>query len=105
MVNTVNPNAKATPTKPTPKLGNAAAKTAVPHPPNTSQNVPMNSAVALFPNGMNQPLSTCGRGTDRSLNLVYLRGQESVARCTRRSILATTGLAPVNADFSATQKP
>src|ERR1017187_4785213 len=49
MVSTVNPNAKATPTKPMPRLGNAAVSTALPHPPKTSQNVPINSAVALLP--------------------------------------------------------
>jgi hypothetical protein len=48
IVSTVKPNAKATPTKPIPRFGNAAASTALPHPPNTSQNVPINSAVALL---------------------------------------------------------
>jgi hypothetical protein len=31
-----------------PTFGNAAARTALPHPPKTSQNVPMNSAIALL---------------------------------------------------------
>jgi hypothetical protein len=44
MVSKVSPNAKATPAKPIPRFGNAAAKTALPQPPNTSQNVPKNSA-------------------------------------------------------------
>src|SRR5580765_2456369 len=44
MVSTVRPNASATPSRPMPTLGNAAARTALPHPPRTSQNVPMNSA-------------------------------------------------------------
>src|ERR1051325_563520 len=44
MVSTVRPNAKATPRNPMPRFGNAAAKTALPQPPNTSQNVPKNSA-------------------------------------------------------------
>src|SRR5215813_629379 len=44
MVNTVRPNAKATPRKPIPRLGKAAASTAAPQPPKTSQNVPKNSA-------------------------------------------------------------
>src|ERR1051325_7151662 len=44
MVSTVRPNAKATPRNPMPRFGNAAAKTALPQPPNTSQNVPKNLA-------------------------------------------------------------
>src|ERR1700733_8842038 len=49
MVITVKPNASATPTKPIPRPGNAAASTALPQPPKTNQNVPKNSAVARFP--------------------------------------------------------
>jgi hypothetical protein len=48
IVSTVNPNAKLTPSRPMPTFGNAAARTALPHPPKTSQNVPMNSAIALL---------------------------------------------------------
>jgi len=48
MVSTVRPKARATPTKPMPRLGNAAAKTALPQPPKTSQKVPKNSAAARF---------------------------------------------------------
>src|ERR1700749_436882 len=48
MVNTVNPNANATPTKPIPSCGKAAASTADPHPPSTSQAVPMNSAASFL---------------------------------------------------------
>jgi hypothetical protein len=48
MVNTVSPKAKATPANPIPRPGKAAAKTALPQPPKTSQNVPMNSAKDLF---------------------------------------------------------
>src|SRR5215472_1470437 len=44
IVSSVKPKASETPTRPTPTLGNPAASTAVPHPPRTSQNVPMNSA-------------------------------------------------------------
>src|ERR1700730_3355903 len=47
MVRTVSPNAKATPTNPMPSCGKAAASTALPQPPNTSQKVPKNSAVSL----------------------------------------------------------
>ena len=49
IVSTVRPKASATPTNPIPRSGNAAASTALPHPPSTSQNVPMNSAAAFFP--------------------------------------------------------
>ncbi|MNI77398.1 hypothetical protein D3C73_1336890 [compost metagenome] len=42
MVNTVRPNASATPSTPIPS-GEDAANTALPQPPNTSQNVPNNS--------------------------------------------------------------
>ena len=56
IVSTVKPNARDTPSKPIPTFGNAAARTALPHPPNTSQNVPTNSVaerlnkdIASFP--------------------------------------------------------
>src|SRR5215813_3409438 len=45
MVKTVRPKAKATPTKPIPNSGKAAAMSADPQPPKTSQNVPRNSAI------------------------------------------------------------
>src|SRR6185312_5524446 len=44
MVTTVRPNATETPSNPIPTFGKAAARTALPQPPSTSQNVPMNSA-------------------------------------------------------------
>src|SRR5438046_9842279 len=47
MVRTVSPNASATPSRPIPTPGNAAAITALPHPPNTSQKVPLISAASL----------------------------------------------------------
>src|ERR1039458_4418042 len=52
MVRTVRPNARATPAKPIPRPGKAAASTALPHPPKTSQKVPINSANALFDRGI-----------------------------------------------------
>jgi hypothetical protein len=55
IVNTVKPNASATPSKPIPTSGNAADNTALPHPPNTNQNVPMNSAALRFANDMSPP--------------------------------------------------
>src|SRR5437867_1580825 len=48
MVSTVRPKASATPCRPIPTLGKAAARTALPHPPSTSQAVPRNSAAALL---------------------------------------------------------
>src|SRR5258705_11014658 len=49
-VSTVRPNASATPRKPipsdVPSDMNFAANTALPQPPNTNQNVPMNSAAS-----------------------------------------------------------
>src|ERR1700729_3475029 len=47
MVRTVRPNPSDTPTKPMPRAGNAAARTAAPQPPSTSHAVPMNSAASL----------------------------------------------------------
>ena len=44
MVSTVSPKASATPAKPMPSCGNAAASTALPQPPKVSQKVPRNSA-------------------------------------------------------------
>src|SRR5690606_1179889 len=46
-VSTVRPKASATPANPIPSSGKAAASTALPQPPRTSQNVPRNSA-AIF---------------------------------------------------------
>ena len=48
MVRTVRPKASATPANPMPSVGKPAARTAAPHPPNTSQKVPKNSAKARF---------------------------------------------------------
>src|SRR5271166_6182105 len=44
MVSTVSPKASATPANPMPSAGNAAASTAAPQPPKTSQKVPNISA-------------------------------------------------------------
>ena len=46
MVSTVRPNANDTPSSPIPTFGKAAARTALPQPPSTSQKVPTNSAAA-----------------------------------------------------------
>src|SRR5262245_31030556 len=46
-VSTVSPNASETPRRPIPTPGKVAARTALPHPPRTSQNVPRNSAASF----------------------------------------------------------
>ncbi len=62
MVRTVRPKARATPTNPMLKLtpgmedGKAAARTAEPQPPKTSQKVPKNSAAARLERCMMGPL-------------------------------------------------
>ena len=48
MVKKDKPNAMATPVNPIPKSGYAAAKTALPQPPKTSQKVPKNSEKKFF---------------------------------------------------------
>src|SRR5215472_11554826 len=50
MVRTVRPKANPTPRNPMPRPGYAADSTALPHPPNTSQNVPIASATNFLPN-------------------------------------------------------
>src|SRR6516164_2568651 len=57
MVSNVSPKARATPANPMPRLGKAAARTALPQPPSTSQNVPKNSAPQRFPSDMRGLLS------------------------------------------------
>src|SRR6185437_11272557 len=52
MATMVSPKASATPNRPIPTCGNAAASTALPQPPKTSQKVPMNSAASFLVNGM-----------------------------------------------------
>src|SRR5579864_8039841 len=44
MVSKDKPNARETPSRPIPPFGEADARTALPQPPKTSQNVPINSA-------------------------------------------------------------
>src|SRR6266436_9359221 len=48
MVTTLSPNARDTPTRPMPTWGKPAAITALPHPANVSQNVPIASAAYFF---------------------------------------------------------
>src|ERR1700744_4998301 len=55
IVSTVRPKASATPANPIPKPGKAAASTALPQPPKTSQNVPKNSAIARLVSDIDLP--------------------------------------------------
>src|SRR5205814_8940597 len=55
MVITVSPKATDTPSSPMPTPGNAAAYTALPQPPRTSQKVPMNSAIMRMRSVMSSP--------------------------------------------------
>src|ERR1700722_5371438 len=59
MVRTVKPKARATPAKPMPNCGYAAAITALPQPPKTSQKVPKNSAVARLERCIVLPALSC----------------------------------------------
>src|SRR5258708_18776601 len=59
MVTTVSPKASETPRRPIPTWGNAAGRTALPHPPRTNQNVPMNSAPSFLKSGMSTPVIFC----------------------------------------------
>src|SRR3954454_3415516 len=61
MVMTVRPKASETPRRPIPTPGKAAARTALPHPPKTSQKVPMNSAAQRFEIGTETLLHLNGR--------------------------------------------
>ena len=71
MVNRVRPNASATPTNPMPNPGNAAEMTAAPQPPNTSHNVPRNSAKDLFESDMRLSSSLT---TDATIRHMKRRG-------------------------------
>src|SRR5689334_4431625 len=52
IVKSVSPKARATPAKPIPRAGNAAASTALPQPPKTSQKVPNVSAASRLESGI-----------------------------------------------------
>jgi hypothetical protein len=54
IVSTVRRKARATSGNPMPKPGNPVARTALPQPSKTNQNVPTNSAVERFQMGMDQ---------------------------------------------------
>src|ERR1700733_294593 len=57
MVSTVRPKANETPSRPIPTLGKPAARTALPQPPKTSQNVPKSSAAAR----LDKDMKACSR--------------------------------------------
>src|SRR5579859_5306944 len=57
IVKTVKPKAKAMPSIPIPICGKLEERTTLPHPPNTSQKVPINSAIARFERGIRSLLS------------------------------------------------
>lgn len=59
MVRTVKPKANDTPNRPIPTSGNAAANTALPQPPKTNQNVPINSAAIFLERSIFQPFKKC----------------------------------------------
>src|SRR3954451_16913209 len=61
MVTTVRPKARATPRNPMPTFGTPEARTAAPHPPKTSTNVPRNSAATRCVRECSSPMSRhCG---------------------------------------------
>src|SRR6185436_9441732 len=80
-VSTVRPNASATPANPMPSCGNAAASTALPHPPRTSHNVPRNSAETF--DNINIPLAVCCLELQRVSDVLH---EPVVLRLRRRRI-------------------
>src|SRR5262245_36652986 len=76
IVSNVRPKASATPSQPMPTLGYPVASTALPQPPSTSQNVPINSAANRFPSDM-----VCSRGS--GVEMAVPRGH--VPRIVRRA--------------------
>src|SRR5437870_3400326 len=80
IVSTVRPNASETPTNPIPRLGKAAASTALPQPPSTSHKVPMNSAVRRLLSSMAIP-SCCAAPNLRTVcGAVHLHSSLGDAR-------------------------
>src|SRR5262245_41633269 len=84
MVTTLSPKVSDTPSRPIPTCGKPAAMTALPHPANVSQNVPINSAayfrvsmkhLPLYPGGKILPKSSKFRnGGAPACNLLICRG-------------------------------
>src|SRR6267142_338751 len=68
MVTTLSPNANDTPTSPIPTCGKPAAMTALPHPANVNQNVPMASAAYFFASLWLSPQTYCCRVAQNSGN-------------------------------------
>src|SRR4026207_2356231 len=74
---TGRPKATDTPARPMPTLGKAAASTALPQPPSTSQNVPMNSATMRTFRLMSLPL---GSGTPPDTGQCWRAGRNATIR-------------------------
>src|ERR1700678_793803 len=72
IVSSVRPKASATPANPMPRLGKAAARTALPHPPRTSQNVPMSSAASRFERGIFELLIFAWKKTKACVRSTFL---------------------------------
>src|SRR5215472_11645400 len=93
IVSIAKPNARATPRRPTPRSGNAADRTAVPQPPNTSQKVPRNSAAALLVRGI---LLRCGCRRAVILLVGYRNGSPNILERPKcRGIVEVYGYNPV----------
>ena len=73
MVSTVRPKARDTPSRPMPTSGKAAASTALPQPPSTSQNVPIASATYFFEFIECSPLSESERRPGAAVELARQR--------------------------------
>src|SRR6478735_3821005 len=91
MVSTVRPNASDTPRRPIPTSGNAAASTALPQPPRTSQKVPRNSALSL--DNMAHHLAVLHRRD----------GDHEARRCQHEAAAAPRGSHSLEPDASAEQ--
>src|SRR5690606_21314970 len=87
MVTTVSPNARDTPSNPIPSSGKAAASTALPHPPRTSQNAPRNSApyvsTIVFPVPWRETIGRAARPGTASV-VIRRRAQGTAAALLRR---------------------
>src|SRR5258707_14156628 len=76
MVTTLSPNASDTPTRPIPTCGKPAAITALPHPANVSQKVPMASAAYFFLSMFRSPgLILDGEAKNGSLKVANSRNR------------------------------
>lgn len=90
IVNTVRPKASDTPSNPIPTLGNAAASTALPQPPRTSQKVPKNSAPFVDPHFDTRGtiVAPGGRVPIPAVGLVSHAGYRLIRRYTMSTMMA-----------------